>query len=39
MQLVTLTTDWGRSDHYVGAVKAKLYSTINDCQVIDISRY
>ncbi|HHT03492.1 MAG TPA: SAM-dependent chlorinase/fluorinase [Bacteroidales bacterium] len=37
MQLVTLTTDWGRSDHYVGAVKAKLYSTINDCQVIDIS--
>ncbi|MCK9163029.1 MAG: SAM-dependent chlorinase/fluorinase [Bacteroidales bacterium] len=37
MQLVTLTTDWGRSDHYIGAVKSKLYSTINDCQVIDIS--
>ncbi|MDD2192002.1 MAG: SAM-dependent chlorinase/fluorinase [Bacteroidales bacterium] len=37
MQLVTLTTDWGRSDHYVGAIKAKLYSTLNDCQVIDIS--
>ncbi|MBP6429049.1 MAG: SAM-dependent chlorinase/fluorinase [Bacteroidales bacterium] len=37
MQLVTLTTDWGRSDHYVGAVKAKLYSTITNCQVIDIT--
>lgn len=37
MQLVTLTTDWGNSDHYLGAVKAKLYSTIKDCQVIDIT--
>ncbi|MDD4001206.1 MAG: SAM-dependent chlorinase/fluorinase [Bacteroidales bacterium] len=37
MQLVTLTSDWGYSDHYIGAVKAKLYSIINDCIVVDIS--
>ncbi len=37
MQIVTLTTDWGVSDHYVGAVKGKLYSTIKDCNVVDIS--
>lgn len=37
MQIVTLTTDWGFSDHYVGAVKGKLYSTIDDCNVVDIT--
>lgn len=37
MQLVTLTTDWGYSDHYIGAVKAKLYTAIKDCQVVDIT--
>lgn len=37
MQIVTLTTDWGYSDYYVGAVKAKLFSTIKNCQVVDIS--
>ncbi|MBP1629555.1 MAG: hypothetical protein H6Q15_448 [Bacteroidetes bacterium] len=37
MQLVTLSTDWGNSDHYVGAVKAKLYSIIEDCHVVDIT--
>ena len=35
MQIVTLTTDWGYSDYYVGAVKAKLFSTIKNCQVVD----
>lgn len=37
MQLITLSTDWGDSDHYIGAVKAKLYSNIKNCQVIDIT--
>lgn len=37
MQLVTLTTDWGYSDHYIGVVKSKLYRTIKDCQVVDIT--
>lgn len=37
MQLVTLTTDWGYTDHYIGQVKGRLYSTIPDCQVIDIT--
>ncbi len=37
MQLVTLVTDWGTQDHFVGVVKAKLYSGIPDVQVVDIS--
>lgn len=37
MQIVTLTTDWGISDHYVGAVKGRLYSSIKDCNVVDIT--
>lgn len=37
MQLVTLTTDWGYSGHYIGVVKSKLYRTIENCQVIDIT--
>ncbi len=37
MQLITLSTDWGYTDHYIGAVKARLYSTIENCQVIDIT--
>ncbi len=37
MRLVTLTTDWGNSDYYIGAVKAKLYSEIDGVQVVDIN--
>ncbi len=37
MQIITLTTDWGYSDHYVGVVKGRLYSTISDVNVVDIS--
>ncbi|MDD2530967.1 MAG: SAM-dependent chlorinase/fluorinase [Bacteroidales bacterium] len=37
MQIVTLTSDWGISAHYIGAVKGKLFSTINNCQIVDIS--
>ncbi len=37
MQIVTLTTDWGYRDQYIGQVKAMLYSTIDNVNVVDIS--
>lgn len=37
MQIVTLTTDWGVSDHYVGVVKGRLYSMIDDITIVDIT--
>lgn len=37
MQIVTLTTDWGYIDHYIGVVKGRLYSTIADVNVVDIT--
>lgn len=37
MQIVTLTTDWGLSDYYVGIVKGRLYSLIKDVLVVDIT--
>ena len=37
MQIVTLTTDWGLSDYYVGIVKGRLYSLVNDVIVVDIT--
>lgn len=37
MQIVTLTTDWGLSDYYVGVVKGRLYSLLNDVLVVDIT--
>jgi S-adenosyl-L-methionine hydrolase (adenosine-forming) len=37
MAIVTLTTDWNRSDYYVGAVKGKLLSHNPSLQVVDIS--
>lgn len=37
MQIVTLTTDLGLKDHYVGALKGQLLSQKSDIQIIDIS--
>jgi S-adenosylmethionine hydrolase len=37
MAIVTLTTDWNRSDYYVGAVKGKLLSHDPALQLVDIS--
>ncbi len=37
MQIITLTTDWGYRDHYIGVVKGRLYSTIADVNVVDIT--
>lgn len=36
-RLVTLTTDFGISDHYVGAMKGVIYSINPDARVVDIS--
>jgi S-adenosylmethionine hydrolase len=37
MQIITLTTDWGLKDQFIGQVKGLLYSTINNVVVVDIS--
>lgn len=37
MQIITLTTDWGLSDYYVGVVKGRLYSLLDDIIVVDIT--
>jgi S-adenosyl-L-methionine hydrolase (adenosine-forming) len=37
MAIVTLTTDWNRSDYYVGSVKGKLLSHNPALQIVDIS--
>lgn len=37
MSIITLTTDFGLKDHFVGALKGKLFSTIPKATVIDIS--
>lgn len=36
-RIITLTTDFGYKDYYVSVLKGKLYSNINDCNVVDIS--
>lgn len=35
--LITLVSDWGFGDHYLGSVKGKLYSLIPDANIVDIS--
>lgn len=35
--IVTLTTDWGDRDHYAAMVKGRLYSSIPDVRVVDLS--
>ncbi|MEM7084695.1 MAG: SAM-dependent chlorinase/fluorinase [Bacteroidota bacterium] len=37
MPIVTLTTDFGEKDHYVGAVKGAIYSELHDIKIVDIS--
>lgn len=37
MSIITLTTDFGMKDHFVGALKGKLISGYNEATVIDIS--
>ncbi|NNM22959.1 MAG: SAM-dependent chlorinase/fluorinase [Flavobacteriaceae bacterium] len=37
MPIVTLTTDFGEKDHYVGAVKGAIYSEMETIKIVDIS--
>jgi S-adenosylmethionine hydrolase len=37
MSLITLTTDFGNKDHFVGSVKGALYNEIENVNIVDIS--
>jgi S-adenosylmethionine hydrolase len=37
MAIITLTTDFGEKDHFVGAVKGAIYSELSDIRIVDIS--
>jgi len=37
MAIITLTTDFGRKDHFVGAVKGAIYSALDTVKIVDIS--
>ncbi|HBK71600.1 MAG TPA: hypothetical protein DDZ39_08105 [Flavobacteriaceae bacterium] len=37
MSLITLTTDFGTKDHFIGAIKGAVYNELNDARVVDIS--
>lgn len=37
MSIITLTTDYGLKDHFVGALKGKILSEYSEAQIIDVS--
>ena len=37
MPIITLTSDWGLKDHYLGAVKGTILSKIPDATIVDIT--
>lgn len=37
MPLITLTTDFGTKDHFVGTVKGAIYKELNEVNIVDIS--
>lgn len=37
MPIITLTTDFGEKDHFVGAVKGAIYSELEDARIVDIT--
>jgi S-adenosylmethionine hydrolase len=39
MSIITLTTDFGTKDHFVGAVKGSIYKELNEARVVDISHH
>lgn len=39
MSIITLTTDFGLKDHFVGALKGKIISEYPEAQIIDISHH
>lgn len=37
MAIITLTTDFGEKDHYVGAIKGAIYKELDTIKIVDIS--
>ncbi|MDC6351321.1 SAM-dependent chlorinase/fluorinase [Zeaxanthinibacter sp. PT1] len=37
MAIITLTTDFGTKDHFVGAIKGTIYRELEDAKIVDIS--
>ncbi|MGK4568562.1 SAM hydrolase/SAM-dependent halogenase family protein [Flavobacterium sp. 3HN19-14] len=37
MSIITLTTDYGLKDHFVGALKGKVFTEFPDAKIVDIS--
>ncbi|RUA10368.1 MAG: hypothetical protein DSY82_04865 [Flavobacteriia bacterium] len=37
MPLITLTTDFGLKDHFVGAIKGAIFTELSDARIVDIS--
>ena len=37
MAIITLTTDFGHKDHFVGAIKGTIYKELSDARIVDIS--
>ena len=37
MAIITLTTDFGEKDHFVGAIKGGIYSELEQVRIVDIS--
>ena len=39
MAIITLTSDWGNKDHYVGAVKGTILRQMPDATIVDITHH
>lgn len=39
MSIITLTTDFGTKDHFIGAIKGTIYSELPDARIVDISHH
>lgn len=39
MSIITLTTDFGTKDHFVGAVKGAIYSELPESKIVDITHH
>ena len=37
MAIITLTTDFGHKDHFVGAIKGTIYKELSEAKIVDIS--
>jgi S-adenosylmethionine hydrolase len=37
MAIITLTTDYGHKDHFVGALKGAIYKELSEAKIVDIS--